>query len=86
MSLNKAVLAASIIVAAVAIFFAYSQFNDLRDIGSKVPLVKDLVQTGANGRGSVDDSAFKVGQISTVEASDSEMTLPDLFQHVEKSV
>jgi S1-C subfamily serine protease len=86
LSLNKAVLAASIIVAAVAIFFAYSQFNDLRDIGSKVPLVKDLVQTGANGRGSLDDSAFKVGQISTVEASNSEMALPDLFEHVEKSV
>jgi S1-C subfamily serine protease len=84
--LNKAILAASIIIAGVAIFFAYSQFNDLRDIGSKVPLVKDLVQTGANGRSSLDDSAFRLGQISTVEASDSEMTLPDLFQHVEKSV
>ena len=34
----------------------------------------------------MDDSAFKVGQISTVEASNSEMTLPDLFEHVEKSV
>jgi S1-C subfamily serine protease len=84
--LNKAILAASIIIAGVAIFFAYSQFNDLRDIGSKVPLVKDLVQTGANGRSSLDDSAFRLGQISTVEASNSDMTLPDLFQRVEKSV
>jgi len=85
-SLNKAILAASIIIAGVAIFFAYSQFNDLRDIGGKVPLVKDLVQTGTNERGSLDDSAFRLGQISTVEASDSVLTLPDLFEHVEKSV
>jgi S1-C subfamily serine protease len=84
--LNKAVLAASIIVAAVAIFFAYSQFNDLRDISSQVPIVKDLVQTGGNERGGLDNSAFRIGQISTVEASNSEMALPDLFEHVEKSV
>ncbi len=85
-SLNKAILAASIIIAAVAIFFVYSQFNDLRDIGNKVPLINDLTHNGNNGRNGVDESAFKLGEINTVQAANSELTLPDLFDRVEKSV
>jgi S1-C subfamily serine protease len=81
--LNKAILAAAIIVGAVAIFFAYSQFVDLGDNPS---FLDDLVQTGGNQREGLDDSAFQVGQISTVQASNSELTLPDLFAKVEKSV
>jgi S1-C subfamily serine protease len=83
--LNKAILAASIIVAAVAIFFVYSQFVDL-DFRDRVPIIDDLVQVSENGRKNLDDSAFQVGQISTVQASSSELTLPDLFAKVEKSV
>jgi len=83
--LNKAVLAAGIIVAGVAVFFAYSQFVDLDDLG--VPLDDfDFVQTSQDGRVGLDDSAFEVGQVSTVEASNSELSLPDLFTRVEKSV
>jgi S1-C subfamily serine protease len=84
MALNKAILAASIIIGAIAIFFAYSQFNDL-DF-DRVPIVDDIVQTSSNGRAGLDESAFQVGQVSTVEASDTELTLPDLFTRVEKSV
>ncbi len=83
--MNKAILAASIIVAAVAIFFVYSQFVDL-DFRDRVPIIDDLVQVSENGRKNLDDSAFQVGQISTVQASSSELTLPDLFAKVEKSV
>jgi len=83
--LNKAVLAAGIIVAGVAIFFAYSQFVDLDDLG--VPIDDfDFVQTSQDGRAGLDESAFEVGQVDTVEASDSELSLPDLFARVEKSV
>ena len=85
MALNKAVLAAGIIIAGVAIFFAYSQFVDLDDLGG-VPPIDDFVQTGQDGRAGLDDDAFVVGHVSTVEASDSELSLPDLFARVEKSV
>ncbi len=84
MALNKAILAASIIIGAVAIFFAYSQFNDFDFDGA--PIIDDIVQTSSNGRAGLDESAFQVGQVSTVEASDTELTLPDLFTRVEKSV
>jgi S1-C subfamily serine protease len=84
--LNKAILAASIIIAGVAIFFVYSQFFDGGPSKSGVPLVGDLVNTSGNGRQSLDDSAFKIGQVSTVQASNSDLTLPDLFVKVEKSV
>ena len=80
--MNKAILAAAIIVGAVAIFFAYSQFVDL----DNPSFVDDLIPTNKNERTGLDDSAFQVGQISTVQASDSELTLPDLFVKVEKSV
>ncbi len=85
MALNKAILAASIIIGAVAIFFAYSQYNDLFDF-NRLPLVGDIAQTSGDGRAGLDDAAFQVGQVNTVEASDSELTLPDLFIKVEKSV
>lgn len=85
MALNKAILAASIIIAAVAIFFAYSQFNDLFDLHN-VPFVGDIIHTGQDGRSGLDNAAYQVGQVSTVEASDTELTLPDLFTKVEKSV
>jgi S1-C subfamily serine protease len=87
MALNKAVLAAGIIIAGVAIFFAYSQYVDLYDFGS-APFIDDFdfVQTNQDGRAGLDDTAFEVGQVSTVEASDSELSLPDLFTKVEKSV
>lgn len=84
--MNKAILAAAIIVGAVAIFFAYSQFVDLVD---NVPLAGDLVQTsedGRAGRAGLSDSAFEIGQISTVQTSNTELSLPDLFARVEKSV
>ena len=86
MALNKAILAASIIIAAVAIFFVYSQFNGFDIKGSTPPHVGGLVNTSVIVREGLDDSAFKVGQVSTAQASDSEMTLPDLFVKVEKSV
>ncbi|HKZ61910.1 MAG TPA: trypsin-like peptidase domain-containing protein [Nitrososphaera sp.] len=84
--MNKAILAVSIIVAAVAIFFVYSQFNDLYDFGGSLPVIDDLLQTSGDGRAGLDDSAFEVGQVSTVQASNSELALPDLFVRVEKSV
>ena len=83
--MNKVILAAAVIIAAVAVFFAYSQYNDLFDL-RYVPLVGDILHTSQDGRGGLDNAAFQVGQVSTVEASDSELTLPDLFTKVEKSV
>jgi len=90
MVLNKGILAAAIVIGAVGIFFAYSQFVDLDDLGGSLPFVDDVVQTGDDGggpnRSGLDENAFEVGQISTVQASNSELTLPDLFARVEKSV
>jgi S1-C subfamily serine protease len=90
MVLNKGILAAAIVIGAVGIFFAYSQFVDLDDLGGSLPFVDDVVQTSDDGggpnRSGLDENAFEVGQISTVQASNSELTLPDLFARVEKSV
>jgi S1-C subfamily serine protease len=92
--LNKGLLAAAIAVAAVAIFFAYSQFNPL-DLTSRpsLPDISKLVTTTGvnstitnNSRQGLQNSAFEVGRVSTVEAADSELTLPDLFDKVEPSV
>jgi S1-C subfamily serine protease len=86
--LNKAIFAVAVIVAAGAILFAFSQFYDL-DFTGEVPLITDLVDSGSNtgnDRGSVDRDAFRIGQISTVEASDTELSLPELFTRVESSV
>jgi S1-C subfamily serine protease len=84
--LNKAILAVLIIVAAVAILFVYLQFNGLDDFGGNVPFVGDLVQTTEDGRRGLGGDAFQVGQVGTIKASDTELTLPSLFQRVEKSV
>jgi S1-C subfamily serine protease len=83
--LNKAILAVLIILAAVAILFIYLQFRGLNDFGGNMPFIGDLFQTTKDGRRGLDDSAFQVGQVSTVKASDTELTLPSLFQKVEKS-
>lgn len=87
--MNKTILAVSIIVAAVAIFFAFSQLNDLDNLD--VPLVDNIIQTstnigGSTDRGSLSEDAFRIGQVSTVQASTSDLTLPELFTRVEKSV
>lgn len=83
--MNKAILAAAVIVAAAAIFFAYSQFNSLDFSGTQLPDISSLINTG-NPRDQLDDDAFRVGRVSTVEAADQELTLPDLFERTEKSV
>jgi S1-C subfamily serine protease len=84
--LNKAILAVSIVVAAVVIFFAYLQFTDLDYLGINVPFVGDLMQTSTDGRRGLSDDAFRIGQMGVVEASDTDLTLPNLFQKVENSV
>jgi len=84
--LNKAILAVLIILAAVAILFIYLQFRGLDDFGGNMPFVDDLIQTTKDGRRGLDHAAFQVGQLSTVKASDTELTLPSLFQKVEKSI
>jgi S1-C subfamily serine protease len=84
--LNKAILAVSIVVAAVVILFAYLQFTDLDYLGINVPFVGELLQTTTDGRRGLSDDAFRVGQVGIVKASDTELTLPDLFRMVEKSV
>jgi S1-C subfamily serine protease len=76
----------SIVVAAIAILFAYLQFTDLDYLGGNLPFIGDLVQTTIDGRRGLSDTAFQVGQVGIVKASDTELTLPDLFQNVEKSV
>jgi S1-C subfamily serine protease len=84
--LNKAILAALIILAAVAILFIYLQFRDLDDFAGNIPFIGDLIQTTQDGRRGLDDAAFQVGQVSTIKATDTELTLPGLFQEVEKSM
>lgn len=93
--MNKAILAAAAAVAAFAIFFAYSQFNDLSSSSpfsqdSPLPDLKDLVSpastTGNDDRQGLEDDAFRIGRVSTVEASDQELSLPDLFERTENSV
>jgi len=84
--LNKAILAVSIVVAAIAILFAYLQFTDLNYLGGNLPFIGDLLKTTTDGRRGLSDNAFQVGQVGIVKASDTELTLPDLFQNVEKSV
>jgi S1-C subfamily serine protease len=88
MHLNKAILAASVVIAGIAIFFAAYQFSDFR-IGDNFSFPVDFgqpTQTTTNDRDNVDEDAFRVGQVSTVEASNSELSLPELFAKAEKSV
>jgi S1-C subfamily serine protease len=84
--LNKAILAVSIIMAAVVILFVYSQFKDVNDFAGNVPFLSDLVQKTTDGRRGLGNDAFQIGQVGIVKASDTELPLPDLFQKVEKSV
>lgn len=91
--MHKGLLAASIVVAAVAIFFAYSQFDSL-DWGHNgaLPDISRLITDASNSnapdnsRENLQNSAFEVGHVSTVEAADTELTLPDLFDKAGKSV
>lgn len=88
--MHKGLLAAAIVVAAVAIFFAYSQFNplDFAPRGSLPDVSKLITDTNNtdNPRQGLQNSAFEVGRVSTVAAADSELTLPDLFDKAEPSV
>jgi S1-C subfamily serine protease len=85
--LIKAILAVSIVVAAFVILFIYLQLTDLNDyLGIHIPFVGDLLRTTTDGRRGLSDDAFRVGQVGTVKASDTDLSLPDLFQKVEKSV
>jgi S1-C subfamily serine protease len=86
--LIKAILAVSIIViAAFVLLLVFSQFTDLDDyLGIDVPFVSDLVQTTTDGRRGLNEDAFRVGQVGVVKASDTPLTLPDLFRKVENSV
>jgi S1-C subfamily serine protease len=84
--LNKAILAVSIIIAAIVILFVYSQFKNVNDFAENVPILSDLVQTTTDGRRGLSDDAFQIGQVGIIKASDTELSLTDLFQRVEKSV
>ena len=85
--MNKAILAVSIIMVAIVILFVYSQFRDVNDFAANVPLLSDLVQTTTtDGRRGLSDDAFQIGQVGIVKASDTELSLTDLFQKVESSV
>jgi S1-C subfamily serine protease len=84
--LNKAILAVSIIVAAVVILFVYSQFKDVNDFADNVPFLSDLIQRTTEGRRGLSNTAFQIGQVGVVKASDTELPLPDLFEKIEKSV
>jgi S1-C subfamily serine protease len=85
--LNKAILAALIILAVVAILFAYLHFRGLDDnFISNIPFVGDLIQSTRDERMGLDRTAFEVGQVGTVKPSDTELTLPSLFQKSEKSI
>ena len=85
--MNKAILAVSIIMAAIVILYVYSQFRDVNDFAGDVPLLSDLVQTTTtDGRRGLSDDAFQIGQVGIVKASDTELSLTDLFQKVESSV
>lgn len=86
--MKKAILAASVVIAAVAVFFAYSQFNSFDFTGRTIPSISDLTGTSSvtDSRKGVDSEAFQVGRVNTVEAAESELTLPDLYTRTEKSV
>ncbi|WP_415282184.1 S1C family serine protease [Candidatus Nitrososphaera sp. FF02] len=86
--MNKGLLAAAVVVSAVAIFFTFSQFNSFDFDAPQLPSLDDLVtdNPGQNPRDGLDDDAFQVGRVNTVEAQDSELTLPDLFERAEPSV
>ncbi|AIF84553.1 trypsin-like serine protease with C-terminal PDZ domain [Candidatus Nitrososphaera evergladensis SR1] len=90
--MHRGLLAAAVVAAAVAIFFAYSQFSSLDwTPRTQLPDISKLItdntdNTSDNPRQGLQNSAFEVGRVSTVEAADSEMTLPDLFDKAGPSV
>jgi S1-C subfamily serine protease len=85
--LIKAILAVSIVVVALLTMFIYSQFAHLSDyLATHIPFVGDVLRTSTNGRGGLSEDAYRVGQVGIIKASDTKLTLPDLFQRVEKSV
>ena len=71
---------------AIVILFVYSQFKDVNDFARNVPFLSDLVQTTTDGRRGLSDDAFQIGQVGIVKASNTELSLTDLFQRVEESV
>jgi S1-C subfamily serine protease len=73
-------------MAAIVILFVYSQFKDVNDFAGNVPFLSDLVQTTTDGRRGLSDDAFQIGQVGIVKASNTELSLTDLFQRVEESV
>jgi S1-C subfamily serine protease len=73
-------------MAAVVILFVYSQFKDVNDLAGNMPFLGDLVQRTTEGRRGLSNNAFQIGQVGLVKASDTELSLPDLFQKVEESV
>lgn len=83
--MNKAILAASVAIAAIAVVIAYSQFGGLDFSGKPIAPSIDTTNSVAD-RGSIGKEAFEVGTVSTVEAAEADLTLPDLFAKTEKSV
>jgi S1-C subfamily serine protease len=73
-------------MAAIVILFVYSQFKDVNDFAGNVPFLSDLVETTTDGRRGLSDDAFQIGQVGIVKASNTELSLTDLFQRVEESV
>jgi S1-C subfamily serine protease len=92
--LNKALFAGAAAVAAFAIFFAYTQFNtldfssapQLPDLTDISPVSTNNGSNSNNNRDGLAEDAFKIGRVSTVEAADEELTLPDLYERTENSV
>ncbi len=85
--MKKAILAASFIVAAaVAISFVYSQSKGLRDIGASLPFIGNILQGNQEGRKGLSGAAFQIGHINIAKASDTDLSLPALYQRIEKSV
>jgi S1-C subfamily serine protease len=85
--LNKALFAGAAAVAALAIFFAYSQFNTLDFSAPQLPdLTGVTIPVATDNRDGLADDAFKIGKVSTVEAADQELSPPDLYERTEGSV
>jgi S1-C subfamily serine protease len=89
--LQKAIIiAASIIVTAVVIFFAYLLFdNNTGNHGLTVPYLGQIAQTGTTTitrNNNLGQEAFTVGKTSLPRTSNPDLTLPELFDTVEKSV
>ena len=85
--MNKALFAGAAAVAALAIFFAYSQFNTLDFSAPQLPdLTGVTIPVATDNRDGLADDAFKIGKVSTVEAADQELSPPDLYERTEGSV